>query len=189
MGKIIRIAGWVVSAAALVFFTIQVVNTASDASVRVYWPLVAIEGLAVVLGGGVLVLIGRWLERSERNSVSGAVQDTSRQRRFLTWMFWGQALLGVAASGVAAVMMGGFTVDSPTASDGMFDLAALSTFILSIVVFSALPWWIGLRVKQQRSLVPALLYSVMLLFAFPIGTIVGGVQLALLRSLQQKAAA
>lgn len=184
MGRWVKIAGWLVLAAACVMTVTRMVEVLSDASVAAYWPLILLESAVYGLVGVALVALGHWLARRDASAAGTGVSSPDRKRLWLVRLFWGQAMVLLGCGLLMAAWFGVFILDTPNV-DRMDDANDLLKLAGQIMAFSILPYWIGLRLKQGKGMVSAALYSVPSLLVFPIGTILGGLQLLLLRDLHR----
>ncbi|CAA7621363.1 hypothetical protein [Magnetospirillum sp. SS-4] len=181
MGRFVRLAGWAIGVVAAVVYAWRILDMAGDPSVQAYWPLVAAEGLALVGAGIAVIALGRWLERGDIRHLADGGSAEPRKRKLLVWLFRGQSLVSVAAALWLAASLAMSPADSPSADETAYSLSMLMIFL----VLGGVPWWIGLRLKRGLGTVSATLYSGISLFAFPVGTVLGGMQLFLLREISR----
>lgn len=184
MGRWVKIAGWLVLAAAGVMTVTRMVEVLSDASVAAYWPLILLESAVYGLVGVALVALGHWLARRDASAAGTGASSPDRKRLWLVRLFWGQSMVLLGCGLLMAAWFGVFILDTPNV-DRMDDANDLLKLAGQIMAFSILPYWIGLRLKQGKGMVSAALYSLPSLLVFPIGTILGGLQLFLLRDLHR----
>ncbi|MBF0247028.1 MAG: hypothetical protein HQL36_02985 [Alphaproteobacteria bacterium] len=186
LGKVLRWLGWAVLCFTFVRYGYGFFTTLSDASVGAYAPLILVEGAVWAAVGAVLVWLGSRMGRT--TSGDGDVADIDKTSRTLALIFWGQALLGLIPAALLAAFLGGVSVDAPSTPEYVFYVTAAATFAAVAALSSALPWWIGKMVMLGRpwGLRGAAIYAAITLPAFPYGTILGGVELALVYQIHTK---
>jgi hypothetical protein len=106
----------------------------------------------------------------------GIVED--RSRKLLVRLFWGQALV--------SIILGLWLTLHFYDTSSFVDYSTAAALAVVSLVFGALPWWIGFRLNRGQGTLLALIYSGASLLAFPIGTVLGGVQLFLLRDISRR---
>lgn len=89
----------------------------------------------------------------------------------LQWSYIACAVLGFVGSITLAFLLAAFALDSPNSTETQAYTVGFVVFVIGLVMLVILPILAGWQVRYRRGILFPLIYSLLILPLFPIGTV------------------